>query len=270
MNNCYKIKTINKNKGVFDNSIDATYIIYLEGNIKRLNSIKEQLSNITPTKKIHILINKGWRKSKKNSYITNTAKDLVDCNITCFRHAKKYNYNNILILEDDFIFDNINNFDSSIINNFLKDNINNKISFYLGTLPFVFIPYSKYIYRGIINIYTHSVVFTKKIREDILNYNYKTIFCWDIFQNYYNYNKYYYHKPLCFQIIEETDNSKNWPVFSFIRILWFRLVYLLNANIKPKLFFKLIYILSYVISISFLAILLYILYFLKFKIPHIL
>ena len=65
MNNSYKIKTINNNKGLFDNSIDATYIIYLEGNIKRLRNIEKQLNNTIPTKKIHILINKGWRKSKK-------------------------------------------------------------------------------------------------------------------------------------------------------------------------------------------------------------
>ena len=259
MNNCYKIKTINNISGLFDNSIDATYIIYLEGNVKRLKNIKQQLDNITPTKKIHILLNKGWKKCKKSKYITNTAKDLVDCNITCFKHAKKNNYNNILILEDDFIFDKISEFDIKNINCFLKNNINNKISFYFGTLTFIFLPYSLYIYRGIINIYTHSVVFTKKLRNDILNYNYKKIYCWDIFQNYYNNNKYFYYKPLCFQTIEETENSKNWPVFLFIKILWFKLVYLLNANIKPKFFFEFIYLISYFISILFIIILLYIL-----------
>jgi hypothetical protein len=259
MNNCYKINTINNINGLFDNSIDATYIIYLEGNIKRLKNIEEQLNNISPTKKIHILINKGWKKCNKNKYITNTAKDLVDCNITCFKHAKKHNYNNILILEDDFMFDKINNNDIEIINYFLKKNIDNKISFYLGTLPFVFIPYSQYIYRGIINIYTHSVVFTKRLRNDILKYNYKKIFCWDIFQNYHNNNKYYYYKPLCFQVIEETENSKNWPVFSFIRILWFKLVYLLKANIEPKIFFEFIYLISYIITISLVIILIFIL-----------
>ena len=56
MNNCYKIKTIYNTNGLFDYSIDATYIIYLEGNIKRLKNIQEQLNNISPSKKIHILI----------------------------------------------------------------------------------------------------------------------------------------------------------------------------------------------------------------------
>ena len=259
MNNCYKIKTIYNTNGLFDYSIDATYIIYLEGNIKRLKNIQEQLNNISPSKKIHILINKGWKKCNKSKYITNTAKDLVDCNITCFKHAKKYDYNNILILEDDFIFDKINKNDIQNINYFLKNNINDKMSFYFGTLPFLFLPYSQYIYRGIINIYTHSVVFTKNLRNDILKYNYKNIFCWDTFQNYYNNNKYYYYKPLCFQIIEETENSKNWPVFTFIRTLWFKLVYLLNANIEPKIFFEFIYFMSYIITLSVIIILLFIL-----------
>tara|TARA_B000000477_G_scaffold3642_1_gene3327 strand:+ start:16375 stop:17184 length:810 start_codon:yes stop_codon:yes gene_type:complete len=259
MNNCYKIITRNNTNGLFENSIDATYIIYLEGNLKRLKNIEEQLANIKPTKKIHILVNKGWKKCNKSKYITNTAKDLVDCNITCFKHAKKHNYDNILILEDDFIFDKIDKYDIDAINYFLKNNIENKISFYFGTLPFLFIPYSKSIYRGIINIYTHSVVFTKKLRNDILKYNYEKIFCWDTFQNYNNNNKYYYYKPLCFQVIEETENSKNWPVFLFIRKFWFKLVYLLNANIEPKFFFEFIYLLSYIITISVISILLYIL-----------
>ena len=42
MNNCYKIKTKHNVSGLFDSSIDATYIIYLEGNIKRLKNIEEQ------------------------------------------------------------------------------------------------------------------------------------------------------------------------------------------------------------------------------------
>ena len=106
MNNCYKIKPKHNINGLFDSSIDATYIIYLEGNIKRLKNIEEQLNNISPTKKIHILINKGWKNCNKKKYITNTAKDLVDCNMYILKHAKRQKYDNILILEDDYLFDN--------------------------------------------------------------------------------------------------------------------------------------------------------------------
>lgn len=259
MNNCYKIKTKYNQEGLFDKSIDATYIIYLEGNTKRLQSIEHQLSNIIPTKTIHILVNKGWKKCVKSKYITNTAKDLVDCNINCFKHAKKNNYNNILILEDDFIFDEISAKDINNIDNFLINNIDNKISFYFGTIPFIFLPYSRYINRGILNIYTHSVVFTKKLRDDILKYNYENIYCWDMFQNYFNNNKYYYYKPLCYQIVEITENSKNWPVFSVIKTLWFKLAYILKADGEPKLLFQFVYFISYIITLLLIIILIYVL-----------
>ena len=258
-NKCYNFETTNYLSGIFDKSIDATYVIFLDGNEKRKLNIENQLKKYIPTKTVHILVNKGWRKCNKDKYISNTAKDLVDCNITCFNHANKNNYNNILVLEDDFVFDKIDNKDITIINKFLKKNINNKLSFYLGTIPFIFLPYNTCIYRGILNIYTHSVIYTKQLRNNILKYNYKKINCWDLFQNYYNFNKYYYYKPLCFQTIEETENSKNWLVFSFIRTFWFKLVYLLNADNDPKLFFQFIYIISYLITFLLICILLYIL-----------
>ena len=97
-NKCYNFETTNYLSGIFDKSIDATYVIFLDGNEKRRLNIENQIKKYIPTKTVHILVNKGWRKCNKDKYITNTAKDLVDCNITCFKHAKKHDYNNILIL----------------------------------------------------------------------------------------------------------------------------------------------------------------------------
>lgn len=105
-NECYNLKLTEYNNGLFDKSIDATYIIFLEGNTKRYENIKNELKKNKPTKKVYILYNKGWKKCKKDKYITNTAKDLVDCNMYILKHAKKQNYDNILILEDDYLFDN--------------------------------------------------------------------------------------------------------------------------------------------------------------------
>ena len=69
----YKLKLYKYKDGIFDNIIDATYIIYTLGNNNRYNNIKEELNKIKPSKKVYILENKGWRKSKKkkiyNKYI---------------------------------------------------------------------------------------------------------------------------------------------------------------------------------------------------------
>jgi hypothetical protein len=263
----YNLKKYNYSAGIFDNSIDATYIIYLEGNTKRYKNIINGIQNIKPTKTIYILFNKGWKKAKKSSYITNTAKDLVDCNINIFRHANNKGYKNILILEDDFMFDDkLKERDiQQNINNFLINNIKNSFSFYLGTIPFIFMPYNFNINKGLLNIYTHSVIYSQKYRKSVLNYNYKNIFCWDMFQNYFNMNKYYYNIPLAYQIIEETENSHNWPVFEFVRYLYFKLIYLFKADENPVLFFNFVYIFSYFIILLILIIIIKILHLIRKK-----
>ena len=116
------------------------------------------------------------------------------------------------------------------------------------------------INRGLLNIYTHSVIFSKKYREEVLKYDYKTINCWDIFQNKFNLNKYYYNIPLSFQIIEETENSLNWQVFSILRSLHLNIAYYLNAHNDPTLIFYIWYILSYILLIINISIILLILY----------
>ena len=98
MNSCYRFDLKEYQSGIFDDSVDATYIIYTEPNKERYENIVNQLDRIKPTKKVYILINRGWRNSKKPAYITDTTKDLVDCNIHIFKHAKAKNYNNILMV----------------------------------------------------------------------------------------------------------------------------------------------------------------------------
>jgi hypothetical protein len=252
----YKLKLYKYKDGIFDNIIDATYIIYTLGNNNRYNNIKEELNKIKPSKKVYILENKGWRKSKKKIYITNTSKDLVDCNIHIFKHAKKKNYDNILILEDDYIFDKKLKKNNVIknIEDFILKKKNKSFSFYLGTIPFIFLPYNLNINRGLINIYTHSIIFSKKYREKVLNYNYKNISCWDVFQNYFNYNKYYYNIPLSYQIIEETENSLNWGVPNIVRKIYLKVAYMLKANKDPIIFFNMWYILSYILIVIIILI----------------
>ena len=262
---CYNFKKIYYNNSIFSKSIDATYIIHLEGNDNRYNNIVNQLKKFKPTNIVYILYNKGWRKCSKDKYIINTAKDLVDCNINIFKHAKKKNYNNILILEDDFVFDSKINESNNInnINKFLFKKINKSFTFNLGTIPFIFLPYNLNINRGLLNIYTHSVIFSKKYRENVLNYNYKKIYCWDMFQQYFNFNKYYYNIPLCYQFIEKTENSDNWILSNNIKSFYLNLAYLLDAHNNPKTFFYLFYIISYLIVFIIIILCIIIIYKIK-------
>ena len=260
MNNPYFFKKLTFNEGSFDNSIDATYIIHLEGNQQRYENILYQLTKFVPTKTVYILFNKGMKY--KPSYINTTAKDLVDCYITIFKHNIE---NNILVLEDDFIWlSNINNYHNHI-NDFCYKN-NSNFAFYLGTFPFLFIPESYYIYQGIFNIFTHSIIYSKSLQSKILDYNYKIITDWDIFMNTFITNKYYFYKPLCGQTFMKTENSKTWIVYNTpVYDLFFIINNFFYSNIYPEQLFNFFYLISYIIVI----IILFCIYYNKNIIPYI-
>ena len=86
----YEFEMIKMNDGMFDESVDATYIIHLVNN-GRYEHIMEQLSKYHPTSTVYILMNKGYKNAVKQPFITNSSLDLVDAFITVFKHAKKYN-----------------------------------------------------------------------------------------------------------------------------------------------------------------------------------
>jgi len=208
---CYNYKKIIYNDPIFTNTIDATYIIHLENN-GRLENIMKSLSNYHITNTVYIVFNKGYKKCKKKDFIINPPYDLVDAFINIFNHANSMNYNNILVLEDDFIFSkeiknrkHINN-----INKFLNKHNNESFQYYLGCVPLLLIPYDYYNYKQV-SSGTHAVIYSKKMRDIILKKEQKKIVDWDFFNNYNLFKyRYTYYKPLCYQLFPETENSKYW------------------------------------------------------------
>jgi len=98
---CYRfkhMKYINNNDIIFKKTIDATYVIHLEGN-GRHESVIKQLNDYHLTNDVYILYNKGFKICKKTSNIVYTADDLTDAFFQIFKHADKNNYENIFILE---------------------------------------------------------------------------------------------------------------------------------------------------------------------------
>jgi len=210
-NKCYRFEKILYKDGLFNKTIDATYIIHLEDN-GRLEYIMKQLEEYHPTNIVYIVFNKGFKKCKKADYIINPPHDLVDANLNIFKHANNNNYDNILILEDDFIFNSeiklefhINN-----INNFLYNKKGTSFQYFIGALPWITLPYNIYNYILLLRGGMHSVIFSKKMREKILNKKHDCIHDWDEFTNSFIFDKYLYYKPLCYQLIPETENSNYW------------------------------------------------------------
>ena len=193
----YRFEEINYNKGILDSCIDATYVLHLENN-GRINSVLSQLDRVLISKQIYIMYNTGFKKTNKQLPKYTSMYDLVDGYLQIFTHANDNNYSNILILEDDFIFDN-KIFDQHIsdrINEFI-DNQNNKVfSYSLGCTPFLLFPVSLYTHKVFKGGAAHAIIYTKDIREEILNSNTNKIFDWDY--KIHKYNFYCYYKPICY------------------------------------------------------------------------
>ena len=207
---CYTIEKLNYESGLLDSRVDVTYIIHLE-NSGRYDNIIKQLEKIKPTKTVYILLNKGYNKCNKVGIKTPYA-DLTDSYLQIFKHAQKQNFGNILILEDDFIFsekikekEHITN-----INNFLEKKSGDNFIYFLGTVPWVLIPYDSYNYRCIFSTGTHCIIYSKSHRDDFLeNFNRKMIVTdWDINYHINLTSRFIYYKPLCYQLFGDTENSK--------------------------------------------------------------
>lgn len=220
MNNeeCYRFEKHRYQEPIFNTSIDATYIIYLEGN-GRLEAIKKQLSIYHPTHIVYIVYNKGYKKCTKELIQNTSVQDLNYTNIKIFKHAKENLYNNILVLEDDFIFSpklkqhkHIDN-----INRFIVSNSDKPFMFQIGTVPLVLFPYNSYVYHTI-SMGTHACIYSMKYREKMMNVDYMNtniIWDWDVLNNTYGnvLGKFTYYTPLCYQTFPMTDNRKTWDNF---------------------------------------------------------
>ena len=208
---CYTFKKITYNKALLNN-VEATYIIHLKNN-GRLQDIQQQLKEYQPTKIVYIVFNEGFKNCKKPEFIKSSVSDLIDTNLHILKHSKNMNYNNILILEDDFIFSEKikDSFHQNNISNFLIKNSNKPYFYLLGCSPILQVPYDYYNYRPILSGGNHAVVYNAKMRDIILSCNQEDITDWDDL-GIWLMHRYTYYTPLCYQLFPETENSKSWGI----------------------------------------------------------
>jgi len=185
-------------------------------NSKRKLDYENQLKKYIPTKIVYIVVNKGYKKCAKNLVKQQSNYDLMDANLNIMNHVLKNNYENILILEDDFIFNDVL-IESKILNeikDFFNKNKNKNFYFKLGPVPNLFniIP-NKNIYKCIFTLSNQGVIYNKNLILDILND--KDIYIKNdnyIQIDYYinKYSGYFYKIPLVFQTFPKTENQKYW------------------------------------------------------------
>lgn len=215
VNQCYRYEPVEVTKPpLFDQDVDATYVLHLEGN-GRYENVLDQLQKYTPTKIIYIAFNPGFRSCPKEPYITVSLKDIIDAFINVFIHAEEQGYRNILVLEDDFFFDpriRDEPIHAKRIRQFLQHIPHPNFMYYLGTLPILQRPvgWDGIHYRITTSAGTHACIYSEAMRRDILSLDQKKIRDWDVYNNSHCRYRYGYYRPLCYQLFTATENQSNW------------------------------------------------------------
>jgi hypothetical protein len=207
-----------KERGLLDSCVDATYIIHLETDIERMDQVIYQIESFHPTKVVYIVYNKGFANCEKSLHKNTPPIDLIDAFLTVFQDAKEKQYNNILILEDDFIFDDSIR-DPEIrekICSFLYEHREESYIYLLGCLPMIQFPYSYHHRIAVCKAGTHAAIYPKELRDQLLLVDQKMIVDWDVYTNLYC-RQYMYKDSLCYQLFPVTANQQHWyyvPGFS--------------------------------------------------------
>tara|TARA_B100000683_G_scaffold257889_1_gene279888 strand:- start:3965 stop:4825 length:861 start_codon:yes stop_codon:yes gene_type:complete len=278
---CYRFDYIRFDNGLLDKIIDAVYVILLE-NSDRTENVYKQINHYKLSKNTYIQINKGYKNCEKKLMKQQSNYDLLDSNYNIWLHAKENNYNNILILEDDFIFDN-RILDKNILNDL--DNFVNNYEFdiySLGNTPIILTPFLLTKHPKIsIGSGAHSIILTKGIRNILIDKyendidwlkNSRGHIDWIYITNNFNYHIYY--KPLCYQIFPKTENMAYWDqdlniIYKILIKLNIFLIPLLKLDKQPQPGFDIIYIFSYTLSISLYLLIIYVIYRLYKKIKYV-
>jgi len=248
---CYRFELLEFEDCLFEN-VDATYILHLEGN-GRIDHIHDQLKTYHPSKKVYIVYNKGYKKCEKNLDKQTSGHDIIHANIEVFQHAQQYK--NVLVLEDDFIFNKDVAKHANHVDDFLKWDAS--YVYQLGSNPLLALTIDMYHYR-VIGMLGHANIYPFSSRKTLIDdFNNGKIKGSGI--DIYLFKAlpiYMYHKPLCYQTFPMTENRKtSWNgTFDNIFISW------TNLENEPEPGFTILYWIAKLIPILLLFFVLWILY----------
>ena len=217
INQCYTLEHYKMTNPLLP-SVEMGYIIHLANPKydKRKKMCINQLKKYHPVENCIMVLNKGYKNCKKDSFITKPYQDLNDVYYFIFNHAKKNNYKIILIFEDDFFFDNkiLNKNIYTDIDNFIK----NKNNYYIYSLGGRMYPNNPlYAISNLFNKHirvrnttsSHAIIYSDLYINEILD-NVKQQDMGHCDQMFKHYKSYMYYEPICWQLSEVTENSIEW------------------------------------------------------------
>ena len=274
--NCYYFKKYSFNNGILDNIVDCCIVLLMENNKARGKSITETINKYKLSKNTLIQYNKGYKKCSKKLYEQNSFYDLNDAYYNAFKYADSQDYRNILILEDDALFDH-NILNSKIIKDIENLYNTTKVNlFNFGPGAVLIHPKNMIIdnyncKQLLFSFVTHACIYSKEYRNNYYNsYDKKGLrkIGFDDDMTILNYGPIYmYNKPLAYQPFVETENMKHWGGDNkFILIdygnFFLKLFKILNLDFKnnPIKSFKKLSKVGMLINIIFYIVILFVIF----------
>lgn len=191
--------------------VSATYVIHLKGN-GRYDAFVQQLDKYPLTEKVFVLLNEGYKRVNKGPFVTSAALDLIDAYNHIFQDALKKGYTRVLVLEDDFFFQD-GSFEGDVkedVKQFVEemDSQQKEYMFLMGCIPYCMLPVAHHCYRCYLSTGTHAVLYSKGVMEKLVKDN-GTFEDFDVHTNI-QYPRYTYSRPICYQLFPDTENKSQW------------------------------------------------------------
>ena len=270
---CYFFKKFNFNLGILDNVIDCCIVLLMENNKKREKSITETINKYKLCNKTVIQYNKGYKKCSKKLYKQNSCYDINDAYYNAFKYADSQDYRNILILEDDALFDH-NILNSKIIKDIENLYNTTKVNLFNLGPGFNLVHPKNMLFDNynckqlILSVAAQAIIYSKEARKLFYNsydnngFRKKAI---DMDMNILTYGPIYmYNKPLSYQPFVETENNSNWEILGvktakFLNNFQKNILNLDFDNFPIKSFKKL-YRITFLLNIIFYLLMLLVIY----------
>lgn len=217
---CYRfVEYSSVPRGTFDSVIDCTYVLLME-NSPREKSILKTIQDAQLTQRVRIQYNKGFRKCTKELPEQKPNFDLCHALQNVFKDALANEYERIVVLEDDCLFDERIR-DPEVVGDlttFLRDR--DPEVYNLGTMIFLTFPWAPLFqkhHRLLFGSLTHAMIYNKKYMETVA----QSIHMSTDFEPIFHFSAFTYHKPLAYQLFTPTENSQEgwyglWPIMNYL------------------------------------------------------
>ena len=206
---CYSEIQINFcERGLLEDCLDGAYLLTMVGGQR---DWRKEYAKALPYSSVCVQYNQGFRTCPKPQlYQQDSTSDLADALGNVFRMALQRDQRTILVLEDDFMFDWTAD-DARSITEFINSKTMDVYS--LGAVPIFGLPttgdHIRVVHMGL----SHGIIYCNPqyMRDYIAALDQRTTrLVTDVFWWPWRYVKYHFHRPVCTQLLVDTENSKLW------------------------------------------------------------